>query len=164
MHPGTLRDVPRYSQSVTPPTHSPGPRPQLQLYVPQCGYHLDGPYSNTGHPLSGSNAMAYASYNAQKSLDTSMNSYQNVTSPTVYDYRQSTPSTSSTPSSLIPSPISTNGHSNSQDPWSNPYVASSGEGQIHHPPVTHHSPSHVSPLPHWSTRPHIRSPHITHVS
>lgn len=47
MHPGTLRDVPRYSQSVTPPTHSPGPRPQLQLYVPQCGYHLDGPYSNT---------------------------------------------------------------------------------------------------------------------
>ena len=100
MHPGALHDDAHSGESVTPPMHSPGPRPQLQLYLPEGGCHPSGPYFNTvsatysdqlptypmhnnntggsalfpkGHPLSASNPMAYTSYHTQKSLDTSTN-------------------------------------------------------------------------------------------
>jgi len=146
MHPGALHDDTHSGESVTPPMPSPGPRPQLQLYLPEGGCHPGGPYFNTGHPLPASNPMAYTSYHTQKSLDNSMNSYHNVTSPTAYDYGQSTSSACSTPSSLLPSPISASSNSNSQqDPWSDAYVASpGGEGQAHQlaPLPTHNGSSH----------------------
>ncbi|KAF8337039.1 uncharacterized protein EI90DRAFT_3044663 [Cantharellus anzutake] len=172
INPGGFRDDARSGHSITSPMCSPGPRPQLQLCVPQGGYSPEGSYTpNSGHHFSGTNTMAYTSYHAQKSLDPSVNSYQNVTSPPAYDYRQPSSSASSAPYSLLPSPISANSQGNSPDLWSNACTTSGGIGSGHQyqlaPIPTLNNPLHYSTSPpsgHWSTRSHVRSPYIANAS